>query len=85
MALLYLKENFDFPVPVLKAVDAHHCPWGKGDTPSTPLQEAVHLADMMASHRNAHITLEDPPEELLDTSRTVTPKSLHEAGGITRS
>jgi len=84
LAFNYLKETFDLPEPVLNAVDTHNGPWGSGATPSTPLQEAVHLADMMASHKNTHIALEDPPEEILDTSQIVTPDSLHKRGGIKR-
>jgi hypothetical protein len=55
-----------FPEPVADAVASHMGPWYKGPEPSTPLQQAVHQADMLASARHVTPAVYNAPKELVE-------------------
>ncbi len=85
----------DFPSEVADAVASHMGPWYAGPEPSTPLQQAVHQADMVASARHVTPAVYNAPGELVDTypdlprctpesnspRRTQRQKNLSEQGG----
>lgn len=50
---------------VARCVESHMGPWYDGPEPQTPLEQLVHIADMIASDDNAILKLQAPlPEEL---------------------
>ena len=52
---------------VADAVASHMGPWYDGPTPSTPLEELVHTADMIASTATIAVSIQGPiPTELRD-------------------
>lgn len=55
-----------FPEPVAQAIASHMGPWYDGPQPSTPLEQVVHQADMVASARHVTPAVYDPPAELLE-------------------
>jgi hypothetical protein len=50
---------------IADAVASHMGPWYEGPEPTTPLQEIVHTADMLAADDNISMAIQSPvPEEL---------------------
>ncbi|WP_226041233.1 HD domain-containing protein [Natrinema sp. DC36] len=66
IAAEWLEANFDLPDKVVDAVESHMGPWGKGDNPTTHLEQMVHIADMTASREGWRIPVKDPHETLED-------------------
>lgn len=58
-------EDAGFPQEVVGAVAAHMGAWYEGPSPSTPLEQAVHQADMIASARHVTPAVYDPPPQLV--------------------
>lgn len=68
MAGMWVGKNTDLPTPVVRAVERHNGPWYDGPTPEPDdhLSQLVHMADMVASTKNATCGLYKPAEEIAE-------------------
>jgi len=77
IAAEYLDEHTDLPDDVIRCIDTHNGAWYAGDTPSRPLEQVHHLADMITSEPAMFVVLDDHPLELDEVS-LLDPKRLLE-------
>lgn len=60
-----VRDHSELDAVVALAVEQHMGPWDKYDTPSNPVSQLVHNADLMASERDVTMAVYGPrPEEL---------------------
>lgn len=64
MAAAWIRANTNLPSEVADAVAAHNGPWYAGPSPSTPLEQLVHLCDMCASTKNSTTGLYEPHKKI---------------------
>lgn len=64
LAAHWLQHHSDVPRETVRAVKAHNGPWHEGPVPETPLEQLVHMADMVASTKNVTAGVYEPAEEL---------------------
>lgn len=60
IASSWLDKHTELPDEVVNCVDAHNGPWYVGDTPSSHLQQMVHIADLHASDPNNRVAVKEP-------------------------
>jgi len=60
----WLSYNTDLPSNVIGAVKAHCGPFAKGPAPSNPLEQLVHMADMIGSTKNVTVGLYKPSQKI---------------------
>lgn len=59
LAANWLDDHADLPDEVIGAVSAHNGPWYQGKTPSSHLEQIVHIADMQSSDENVRVAVKD--------------------------
>ena len=64
LAADYYRENHSLPSEVTDAIEAHSGPWGRGSSPTSHLQQIVHICDMIASTGSIRIAVKEPNETL---------------------
>lgn len=62
LASQWLVKHTDLPSAVTSAVASHNGPWYDGPSPSSDLEQLVHVADMVASTKNATCGVYEPHE-----------------------
>lgn len=67
LAATWVRANTDLPTAVANAIEAHNGPWYEGKEPDTPLEQLVHMADMVASTKNVTAGVYEPAEEIRET------------------
>jgi len=72
LAAEYVRQYTDFPEQVARACDTHNGGWGNDTIPSTPLEQAVHMADYIASRDHSNHGVYEPVTELKDMSDMLT-------------
>jgi hypothetical protein len=60
----WLDHNSDVPYNAVRAVKTHNGPWYDGPKPEEPLEQLVHMADMMASTKNVTCGVWQPADEI---------------------
>lgn len=60
----WLEHNSDVPRETVRAVKTHNGPWYDGPEPDSPLEQLVHMADMVASTKNVTCGVYQPAEEI---------------------
>lgn len=60
VAANWLRNHTSLPDEVCDAVESHNGAWYAGDSPTTHLQQMVHIADLNASDENARYAVKDP-------------------------
>lgn len=66
LAAHWLEHNSELPREAVRAVACHNGPWYSGPAPETPLEQLVHMADMVASTKNATVGVYQPAEEIAE-------------------
>lgn len=64
LAATWIRANTDLPSEVANAVEAHNGNWYDGKSPEEPLEQLVHMADMVASTKNITCGVWKPADEI---------------------
>jgi len=62
----WLRDNTQLPKEVSDCVESHNGPWYSGDSPTSHLQQMVHIADLNASDENARYAVKEPHPILVE-------------------
>jgi len=62
----YYRENHDLPIEVTDGIEAQKGSWGRGSSPTTHLQQMVHIADLMAATSHIRIGVKEPNDVLVE-------------------